>query len=76
MQDDRTANLVLDVSELVSYMTKFMALEPGDLVLTGTPAGVAFARDPKVFLRPSDEYEMRIEGIGSLLSRFVAERVA
>jgi hypothetical protein len=47
-----------------------------DVVLTGTPAGVGCARDPKVFLRPSDEYELRIEGIGSLLNRFVAERVA
>jgi 2-keto-4-pentenoate hydratase/2-oxohepta-3-ene-1,7-dioic acid hydratase in catechol pathway len=47
-----------------------------DVVLTGTPVGAGFARDPNVFLRPSDEYELRIEGIGSLLDRFVAERVA
>jgi acylpyruvate hydrolase len=47
-----------------------------DVVLTGPPAGVGCALDPKVVLPPSDEYELRIEGIGSLLNRFAAERVA
>ncbi|MBX3093329.1 MAG: fumarylacetoacetate hydrolase family protein [Cryobacterium sp.] len=73
MQDDRTTSLMFDIPSLLVYITTIMTLEPGDLVLTGTPSGVGGARDPKVFLRDGDSYEVRIEGIGSLVNRYETE---
>lgn len=75
MQDDRTTSLMFDIPSLLIYITTIMTLEPGDLVLTGTPSGVGGARDPKVFLRDGDTYEVRIEGIGSLVNRYETEVV-
>ena len=74
VQDDRTSQLLFGVPELLAYITTVMTLEPGDLILTGTPAGVGFAREPKVFLRHGSEFEVRIEGIGALRNRFVDEK--
>ncbi|ONH60440.1 hypothetical protein CcI49_11445 [Frankia sp. CcI49] len=74
MQDDRTSSLLFGIPELISYITTVMTLEPGDLILTGTPSGVGFVRDPKVLLRHGDEFEVRIEGVGSLRNRFVDEK--
>lgn len=75
LQDDRTSSLLFGVPELVAYITTVMTLEPGDLILTGTPSGVGFVREPKVLLRDGSEFEVRIEGIGALRNRFVAEKV-
>lgn len=66
MQDSTTANMIFSVAELVAFLSTGMTLMPGDLVLTGTPAGVGFVRDPKVFLQPGDEVTIEIEGLGSL----------
>jgi len=66
MQDSRTNDLIFGVPELVEYLSTIMTLEPGDLVLTGTPAGVGAGRRPPVFLKPNDVYEVAIEGIGSI----------
>ena len=76
MQDDRTSNLIFDVPQLVSYITTVMTLEPGDLILTGTPAGVGLVRKPPVLLRDGDEFEVRIAGIGAVKNTFVAEEAA
>ncbi|MEW5721941.1 MAG: fumarylacetoacetate hydrolase family protein [Thermodesulfobacteriota bacterium] len=65
-QDSRTANLVFPVPELIEFITRIMTLEPGDVIATGTPAGVG----P---LQPGDAIEIRIEGIGSLINHVVAE---
>ena len=55
--------------ELVSYISAAVTLEPGDLILTGTPVGVGVFREPKVALQPGDEVEIEIEGIGILHNR-------
>lgn len=75
MQDDRTTSLMFDIPSLLVYITTVMTLEPGDLVLTGTPSGVGGAREPKVFLRDGDTYEVRVEGVGSLVNRYRTESV-
>jgi len=66
LQDGRTSDLIFSVPVVVSYITRFMTLEAGDLVLTGTPAGVGVFRDPKVTLKDGDVCEVEIEGIGVL----------
>ncbi len=66
VQRDSTATLVFDTADLLSYISTFTVLRPGDLVLTGTPGGVGTARDPKRFLADGDVLETEIEGIGLL----------
>ncbi len=66
MQDSSTANMVFGVAEIVSFVSQAITLEPGDLIATGTPAGVGVFRDPPVFLKPGDEVTIEIEGIGAL----------
>jgi len=66
MQDGTTEKMIFPVAELISFLSTGMTLMPGDLILTGTPAGVGFARDPKVFLKAGDEVTIEVEGLGSL----------
>ncbi len=66
MQDSSTAEMVFSVAELVAAVSKGVTLEPGDLIATGTPAGVGFTRKPPRFLEPGDEVTVEIEGIGAL----------
>ncbi len=66
MQDSSTANMVFGVAELIAFITQAITLEPGDLILTGTPAGVGVFRDPKVLLQPGDEITIEIDGLGSV----------
>jgi acylpyruvate hydrolase len=66
MQDGNTKNFIYDVTYVISYLTRFMTLEPGDLIATGTPAGVGFARKPPVTLQPGDRVRMEITGLGTL----------
>jgi 2-keto-4-pentenoate hydratase/2-oxohepta-3-ene-1,7-dioic acid hydratase in catechol pathway len=66
MQDSSTANMIFGVAEIVSFISQVITLEPGDLIATGTPAGVGVFRDPPVFLRAGDEITIEIEGIGAL----------
>lgn len=73
MQRDRTSNLLFDVPELIAYITTFLTLEPGDLILTGTPEGVGAVREPVVYLRDGDEFTVTIDGIGSLRNRYERE---
>ena len=73
VQSSRTSDLIFGVSELVAYLTSIMTMEPGDLVLTGTPAGVGMGMSPPRYLAPGDVFEVRIEGLGALRNRFVAE---
>ena len=66
LQDSSTAEMVFSVAELIAYISKGITLDPGDLIVTGTPAGVGFTRTPPIFLRPGDEVAVEIEGIGTL----------
>jgi 2-keto-4-pentenoate hydratase/2-oxohepta-3-ene-1,7-dioic acid hydratase in catechol pathway len=66
MQDSTTANMVFGVAELIAFITQAITLEPGDLIATGTPAGVGAFRKPPVWMQPGDEITIEIEGLGSL----------
>ena len=64
MQDGSTRKMVFGIATLVSYISQFMTLEPGDLISTGTPPGVGMGRKPPVFLKPGDRVRLRIPGLG------------
>jgi len=66
LQDGTTADLVFDVASLIAEISTVMTLEPGDVIITGTPAGVGMARNPKIFMKPGDVCEVEIEKIGVL----------
>lgn len=68
MQESSTANMIFSVAEIIAFLSTNMTLLPGTVILTGTPAGVGFVREPKVFLKPGDIVEVTIQGIGSLRS--------
>ena len=67
VQDGSTATMVYGVNFLVSYLSQFMSLQPGDIISTGTPPGVGAGMKPQVFLKPGDVMELGIEGLGCLL---------
>ncbi|MFO0980197.1 MAG: fumarylacetoacetate hydrolase family protein [Planctomycetota bacterium] len=66
MQDSSTAQLIFGVPALIAFLSDSITLEPGDVIATGTPPGVGFARKPPVFLAPGDTMEVEIEGLGVL----------
>ncbi len=66
MQQSNTDQLIFSVDYLIAYASRNMTLMPGDIISTGTPGGVGVFRDPQVFLKPGDEIEVEIEGIGTL----------
>jgi len=73
LQDSNTSDLIFKIPELVAYLSSVCTLEPGDVVATGTPAGVGFARHPPRWLRPGDDVVVRVEGLGDLRNPVVAE---
>jgi len=73
MQSARTSQMLVDVPSSVEFFSSFTTLQPGDVIATGTPAGVGFARHPPVWLQPGDVIEITIEGIGTIRNRVVAE---
>jgi 2-keto-4-pentenoate hydratase/2-oxohepta-3-ene-1,7-dioic acid hydratase in catechol pathway len=73
MQDGSTSNMIFGVSFLVSYISQFMVLEPGDVITTGTPAGVALGMKPPRYLKAGDVMTLGIEGMGTQRQRLVAE---
>jgi 2-keto-4-pentenoate hydratase/2-oxohepta-3-ene-1,7-dioic acid hydratase in catechol pathway len=73
MQTGSTATMIFSVAALVSYISKYMTLVPGDVITTGTPPGVGMARDPRVFLKPGDEVRATISGLGEQRFKVVAE---
>ena len=66
MQDSTTADMIFSVPRILAILTEVMTLEPGDVIATGTPSGVGYARKPPVFMKPGDVMEIEIEGIGTL----------
>jgi acylpyruvate hydrolase len=73
MQSDSTRSMIFTVAELIEYISSLITLVPGDLIATGTPAGVGVARDPQVWMRPGDRIEVELEGIGLLSNPVAAE---
>ena len=73
MQEGTTAKMIFPVAEVISFLSKGMTLEPGDIIMTGTPPGVGVARDPQVFLKDGDEVTVEIEGLGALTNPVEAE---
>jgi acylpyruvate hydrolase len=71
VQDSRTSDLIFSVPQLVEFLSTIMTLEPGDLVLTGTPSGVGSSTRPPRWLKAGESFEVEIEGIGTLRTRFV-----
>ena len=72
-QNSTTRDMVFNISQIVYHLSRIMTLEPGDMIATGTPAGVGFAMKPKCFLKDGDVVRIEIEGIG-ILENFVEER--
>ena len=73
LQDSNTRELIFPVSRLIAFLSSVFTLEPGDVISTGTPAGVGFARKPPRWLKPGDEVTVRVEGLGELTNPVVAE---
>lgn len=73
MQTGNTSTMIFTVADLLSYISKYMTLLPGDVITTGTPPGVGMARDPRVFLKPGDKMVLRVEGLGEQRCTIVAE---
>ena len=73
LQNSNTRELIFKIPELVAYLSSVFTLEPGDVVSTGTPAGVGFARKPPRFLKPGDDVTVRVAGLGELRNPVVAE---
>ncbi len=76
MQSSNTRHLIFKIPELIEHLSAVFTLEPGDVISTGTAAGVGFARRPPRFLKPGDRVTVRIEGIGELSNPVVAEEPA
>ena len=72
MQDGSTATMVYGVNFLISYISQFMSLQPGDIISTGTPPGVGMGMKPQVFLKPGDVMKLGIEGLGEQIQNTVA----
>jgi 2,4-diketo-3-deoxy-L-fuconate hydrolase len=72
MQDSNTSNLIFKIPFLVSYISQFMTLLPGDIISTGTPAGVGLGMNPQVFLKEGDVVELGIDGLGHQNNIFIS----
>jgi 2-keto-4-pentenoate hydratase/2-oxohepta-3-ene-1,7-dioic acid hydratase in catechol pathway len=73
MQNSNTGNMIFKTPQLIAFLSSVFTLEPGDIISTGTPAGVGFARKPPRWLRPGDEVTVRVEGLGELTNPVIAE---
>jgi len=72
MQDSNTSDFVFNIQQVVSYISQYMTLLPGDIISTGTPFGVGLGLDPQRYLKPGDRVELGIDGLGSSMQRVVA----
>ena len=73
MQSARTSQMIVDIPSAVEFFSSFTRLAPGDVIATGTPGGVGFARQPPVWLHPGDVIEVTVENIGTIRNHVVAE---
>ena len=72
MQDGSTSTMIYGVNFLVSYLSQFMSLQPGDIISTGTPAGVGMGQKPPLYLKPGDIMELGIEGLGAQFQKTIS----
>jgi 2-keto-4-pentenoate hydratase/2-oxohepta-3-ene-1,7-dioic acid hydratase in catechol pathway len=72
LQDGNTDDLIFDVPFLVAFVSRVFTLEPGDLILTGTPPGIGWAREPKISMQDGDVVEVEVEGIGVVSNPVIA----
>ncbi|MCY4020336.1 MAG: fumarylacetoacetate hydrolase family protein [Chloroflexi bacterium] len=70
-QNSNTADMIFSVAEIIAFASKVMTLYPGDIISTGTPEGVILGMDPRVWMKPGDEYVVEVEGLGKLANRMV-----
>jgi acylpyruvate hydrolase len=73
VQESNTANMIFDVAQIVAYVSEAFVLQPGDVIVSGTPAGVGAARKPQLFMKPGDTAEVEIEGIGTVTNVIASE---
>jgi acylpyruvate hydrolase len=73
MQSASTSQMIFDIPRTIEFLSSFTTLRPGDVIATGTPGGVGFARQPPVWLQPGDMIEVEVEGVGRIENRVVAE---
>lgn len=73
MQSARTSQMIVDIPSAIEFFSSFTLLRPGDVIATGTPGGVGFARQPPVWLQPGDIIEVSVEGVGAIRNQVVAE---
>ncbi|MCY1552761.1 putative protein YisK [compost metagenome] len=73
MQEGSLAELAFDIPHLISYVSKALTWNPGDILATGTPSGIGFKRNPPVFLKPGDTFEVVISQIGTLSNPIIDE---
>jgi 2-keto-4-pentenoate hydratase/2-oxohepta-3-ene-1,7-dioic acid hydratase in catechol pathway len=74
MQRARTSEMIFSVPKLIAFLSSVLPLWPGDVIFTGTPAGIGWSRTPKRLLAPGDELVTFVEGIGEMRNHFVATR--
>ncbi|MEM9895699.1 MAG: fumarylacetoacetate hydrolase family protein [Bacteroidota bacterium] len=72
LQDGNTNDFIFDIPTVISYLSQFMSLMPGDIISTGTPEGVGFGLKPQVYLKPGDIVELGIEGLGTAKQMVIA----
>src|SRR5699024_587563 len=75
VQDSSIDDLLFDIPQIISYLSVFTTLQPGDVISTGTPSGVGVAQEPKRFLLPGEVLETTVEGVGSLKNTVINEQV-
>ena len=73
MQESNTAQMLFSCARLISFLSSAMTLVPGTVIMSGTPSGVGFARDPQVFLKPGDTIRVEVDGLGVLENPVIAE---
>jgi 2-keto-4-pentenoate hydratase/2-oxohepta-3-ene-1,7-dioic acid hydratase in catechol pathway len=71
-QSSRTSDMVFSVAEIISYISRYIPLEPGDFIATGTPEGVILGRNPKVWMKAGDLVDVEVDGLGRLTTPLVA----
>jgi 2-keto-4-pentenoate hydratase/2-oxohepta-3-ene-1,7-dioic acid hydratase in catechol pathway len=74
MQDQPISDMIFSIARIISYLSSFTPLSAGDVIATGTPGGVGAKREPPVWMKPGDQIEIEVEGVGKLLNRVVAEQ--
>lgn len=75
LQSSDLSNLIFDIPTLIATVSEFTTVLPGDIILTGTPGGVGYRRDPQIFLKDGDEITVEIDGVGTLVNRVREEKL-